>query len=83
MSQKASATAIGAFVLGAVALIVVGLLSFGSGKFLKNVETYALFFEGNAKGLSIGAPASFRGVKIGSVKDIKLVDDQSTDEVFV
>ncbi|MFQ5642589.1 MAG: MlaD family protein [Thiogranum sp.] len=83
MSQKASATAIGAFVLGAIALLVVALLTFGSGKFLKNTETYVLYFQGNAKGLNIGAPASFRGVKIGAVTDIKLLFDKSTDEVYV
>ena len=83
MSQKASPTAIGAFVLGAVALIITGLLTFGSGKLLKDVETFVLFFQGNAKGLNIGAPASFRGVKIGSVTNIQLVYDVSTDQAFV
>jgi paraquat-inducible protein B len=83
MSQKASPAAIGAFVLGAVALIITGLLTFGSGKFLKNTETYVLFFPGNAKGLNIGAPVSFRGVKFGSVSSIQLIWDRSTDEAFV
>lgn len=83
MSQKASPTAIGAFVLGAVALIITGLLTFGSGKFLKDVENYVLVFRGNAKGLNIGAPVSFRGVKFGSVSNIQLIWDNSTDEAFV
>ena len=83
MSQKASATAIGAFVLGAIALIITGLLTFGSGKFLKDVENYVLVFRGNAKGLNIGAPVSFRGVKFGSVSDIQLIWDASTDQAFV
>ncbi|MEA3243860.1 MAG: MlaD family protein [Pseudomonadota bacterium] len=83
MSQKASPTAIGAFVLGAVALIITGLLTFGSGKFLKDLDNKVLFFQGNTRGLNIGAPVSFRGVKIGSVKNIQLVYDVSTDEAFV
>jgi len=83
MSQKTSPTAIGAFVLGAVALIITGLLTFGSGKFLKDVENYVLFFRGNAKGLNIGAPVSFRGVKFGSVSNIQLIWDASTDDAFV
>jgi len=83
MSQKASATAIGAFVLGAIALLIVALLTFGSGKFLKDTQTFVLYFQGNAKGLNIGAPASFRGVKIGAVTDIQLLFDKSTDEVYV
>jgi paraquat-inducible protein B len=83
MSQKASATAIGAFVLGAIALVITALLTFGSGKFLKDVENYVLVFRGNAKGLNIGAPVSFRGVKFGSVSDIQLIWDASTDQAFV
>ncbi|HHJ17610.1 MAG TPA: MCE family protein [Gammaproteobacteria bacterium] len=83
MSQKVSATAIGAFVLGAIALLIIALLTFGSGKFLKDTETYVLYFKGNAKGLNIGAPASFRGVKIGVVTDVQLLFDRSTDEVYV
>jgi len=83
MSQKASATAIGVFVLGAIALLIVALLTFGSGKFLKDTKTFVLYFQGNAKGLNIGAPASFRGVKIGAVTDIQLLFDKSTDEVYV
>ncbi len=83
MSQKTSAAAIGAFVLGAIVLIVVALLAFGSGQFLKDTETYTLYFQGNANGLNIGAPVSFRGVKIGTVKQITLISDLSTDEVFV
>ena len=83
MSQKVSATAIGAFVLGALALIVTGLLTFGSGRFLKDTHTYVLYFEGNAKGLNVGAPASFRGVKIGTVRKVELVVNRSTAEIFI
>ena len=83
MSQKASPTAIGAFVLGATALIIAGLLFFGSGKFLREVETFSLYFTGNAKGLNVGAPIGFRGVQIGSVTDIRLIYDKSTDKVYI
>lgn len=83
MSQKASPTAIGAFVLGATALIIAGLLFFGSGKFFKEVNTYSLYFTGNAKGLNVGAPIGFRGVKIGSVTEVRLIYDTSTDKVYI
>lgn len=83
MSQKASATAIGAFILGAIALLIVALLTFGSGRFLKDTDTFVLYFQGNAKGLNIGAPTSFRGVKIGRVSGVKLLFDKSTAEVYV
>jgi paraquat-inducible protein B len=72
MSKAASKTMIGAFVLGAVALLVLGVLVFGSGKFFKKTMACDLFFEGSVQGLEIGSPVIFRGVKIGSVTDISL-----------
>ena len=79
MSKKASKTAIGGFVLGALALIVVGVLIFGSGKFMTKTETYVMYFEGSVRGLNVGAPIVFRGVKIGSVTRIQLV--ANTDDL--
>ena len=79
MSKKASKTAIGGFVLGALALIVVAVLIFGSGKFLTKTETYVMYFEGSVRGLNVGSPLVFRGVKIGSVTRIQLV--ANTDDL--
>lgn len=75
MSQKANSALIGTFVVGAVALIVGAIAVFGSGKFFKETKHYVMFFEGSVNGLSIGAPVAFRGVKIGSVTDIKILLD--------
>jgi len=72
VSKKASKTIIGAFVLGAVALIVAGVVVFGGGKFFKKTIKYVMFFDGSVKGLQIGAPVTFRGVKIGEVTDMVL-----------
>jgi len=75
MSKSASKTLIGAFVLGAIALGVIAVIIFGSGKFLTKRPVYVMFFEGSVKGLNEGSPVVFRGVKIGSVKDIELKAD--------
>jgi len=72
MAKQASKTVIGAFVVGALALVVAGVLIFGSGRFLEVRDTYIMYFEGSVKGLNIGAPVVLRGVKIGSVTDILL-----------
>ena len=79
MSKKANKTAIGGFVVGALALIVVGVMIFGSGKFLTKTQTYVMYFEGSVKGLNVGAPLVFRGVKIGAVTNILLV--ANTDDL--
>ena len=72
MSKQANKTVIGGFVVGAVALVVTGILIFGSGTFLTEKETYVMYFKGSVNGLHVGSPVVFRGVKIGSVTDIEL-----------
>lgn len=75
MSRQASKTVIGAFVVGAVALLIAGVLLFGSGRFFSEMKTYILFFSGSVKGLNVGSPVNLRGVRIGSVTDIKVEFD--------
>jgi len=72
MSKQASKSLIGAFVLGALVLVVAGIVVFGSDKFFRKVNKNVLFFEGSVKGLQIGAPVVFRGVQIGHVTNIVL-----------
>jgi paraquat-inducible protein B len=83
MSRKANKTIIGAFVVGAVMLLIGSLIIFGSGKLFRQTNKYVLFFEGSVKGLSVGAPVTFRGVKIGVVKEISLTFDPQTRFAFI
>lgn len=72
MSKQANKTLIGAFVVGAVVLVVAGVAIFGSGKFFTKTREYVMYFDGSLRGLSIGSPVAFKGVKIGSVTHIKI-----------
>jgi paraquat-inducible protein B len=72
MGRKANPTLIGAFVVGAIALVVAGLLVFGSGQMFKRTRKFVCFFTGAVDGLNVGAPVKFKGVEIGSVVDIRL-----------
>lgn len=72
MSKQASKSLTGAFVIGALALVVAGIVIFGSGKLFRKAFKNVMFFEGSVKGLQIGAPVVFRGVQIGQVTDIVL-----------
>jgi len=73
LSKQASKTVIGSFVVSALVLVVVGVLIFGSGNYLKERYRFMLFFQDSVKGLSVGAPVIFMGVQIGEVKDINVI----------
>ena len=38
--------------------------------------TFILFFDGSVRGLNVGAPVEFKGIKVGSVKDVRLEFDK-------
>jgi paraquat-inducible protein B len=63
-------TAIGLFVLGALALIVGGILFFGGGAFFSTRLPAVSFFHGSVAGLQVGAAVTYRGVEVGQVKAI-------------
>jgi paraquat-inducible protein B len=70
MSKSNSKTVIGVFVVIAVALVVFAVVILGSGKFFSDKPKYVMFFDGSVKGLAVGSPVVFRGVKVGSVTKI-------------
>ncbi|ROH89418.1 MCE family protein [Stagnimonas aquatica] len=76
--SKANPTAIGAFVLGALALVAVAIITLGGSALFTPKQRAVVFFEGNVNGLVVGAPVNFRGVKVGSVDRIALQFDATT-----
>ena len=72
MNEKMKKTAIGAFVVGGLALAALGVIAFGSGRLFSKTQKYVQYFDESVKGLSVGAPVMFRGVKVGSVVAIRL-----------
>ncbi len=83
MSRKANKTVIGLFVVVALVLLITGIVVFGSGTLFKRTNKFVLYFEGSVKGLSIGAPVTFRGVSIGTVKDISLIYDSKAGTIML
>lgn len=84
-------TTIGIFVIAALALLVVLIVTMGGNKWAQEFISYRLYFNSSVKGLTIGAPVMFRGISIGEVSQInlapqeKLRDDKSaalTRDVF-
>jgi paraquat-inducible protein B len=80
MAKKSNPKLIGGFVVGAIALAVIGAIAFGGGQFLAAKDKAVLFFSGSSlSGLDIGSPVTFRGVKVGTVTGIVIqydVDNQ-------
>jgi paraquat-inducible protein B len=79
MSKKISPTLIGGFVLGALALLVIAVIAFGSGRLFRQTKEFVAYFDGDVNGLHIGAPVKFRGVEVGSVKKILLQLEKSME----
>jgi paraquat-inducible protein B len=72
--KRTNPTLVGLFIVGAMALLISGLVMYGSGRFFSSDKrTFVLFFNENVQGLNVGAPVTFKGVKIGSVTDVQLV----------
>src|SRR5688572_20168813 len=70
--KRANPALIGGFVLGAVLLAVIGVVAFGSGQLFRDTERFISFFEGSITGLRVGAPVRFRGIDVGSVREIAI-----------
>jgi paraquat-inducible protein B len=70
---RANPAVIGGFVVGAIALIVIGLMLFGGTGWFVQRSKYVAYFPGSVKGLQVGAPVDFRGVTIGQVTEIRVL----------
>lgn len=78
MSTKSNSVVIGAFVVGAVALLAAGVALFGGAQYFTTKSQLVAYFEGSVKGLRVGSNVLFRGVRIGYVSEIQLLGDVAT-----
>jgi len=83
MARKSNPKLIGAFVVGAIVLAVAGVLAFGGGEFLEHREKAVLYFEGSLSGLDVGAPVTFRGVKVGTVTAVVIKYDVTKQKLYI
>lgn len=78
MAAKANPKVVGGFVVGAVALLVLVVGLFGGGNLLVKRPRAGTYFQGSVAGLEVGAPVTYRGVRVGEVKSIRLEVDSKT-----
>ena len=82
MSKQANPTLIGGFVVGAVALLAIGVAVFGGSELLAKRFNYVAYFEEQTKGLRVGSNVVLNGVRIGYVSEIALLIDESEYETM-
>jgi paraquat-inducible protein B len=75
--------AIGAFVLGGIVLGLGAIILFGNFRLFQPVTAAAVVFEGSISGLSVGAPVTFRGVRVGSVERIVIQYEPSNKTAYI
>ena len=62
--------AIGVFAAGAVALAIAAVFIFGANKLFVRKFPIVMFFDEDVNGLIVGAPVSYRGLRLGQVTEI-------------
>jgi paraquat-inducible protein B len=72
MQSKVNPTLVGLFVLLSLGLGLSALLLLSDGRLSHQTTRFILFFEGDVKGLQVGSPVNFRGVKVGSVESMSI-----------
>ena len=75
MTERASPTAIGAFVLGGLALLVIALVVLGGSALFAEHRSFVCYFDTSVKGLSVGSAVRYRGVEVGRVASSRAVFD--------
>lgn len=65
---------VGLFAIGALLLLLGAVIAVSGGRLLAEREIAELHFPGSVYGLQAGAPVVFRGVRVGSVLSVNVVD---------
>ena len=81
MSTRANPTLIGLFIIGGVALAIVGVAVLASGSWFATRSTFISYFDESVNGLEVGASVKFQGVPVGQVTNL-LIQIESSDRTF-
>jgi paraquat-inducible protein B len=76
-------TMVGAFVLGGVVLALAAIVLFGKFNLFQPSIRAAVVFENSIAGLSVGAPVTFRGVRVGAVDSVSIEFDPKTSVAYI
>ncbi|RMD86265.1 MAG: MCE family protein [Calditrichaeota bacterium] len=83
MPTRAQKIRLGIFVVFSVAALIILVAFFTSEKFLQKKDTYYIAYKDiSVSGLEEGSPVKYLGVKVGTVKDIR-IDPEDVSRVIV
>lgn len=83
MTESRKPFFIGVFLLSGVVLLVAGLLLLSRDSLLSRPAEYVVYFTGALDGLDVGADVTYRGVKVGNVRQIDLSYDRNLNDVVM
>lgn len=83
MKTKVSPAIVGMFVIGAFALGIVALLTFGGINFFAKPQRFVVYFDESVHGLNLGSSVQLRGVPVGRVVDLNVHYDSKTHHSVV
>ena len=69
--------------LGGIVLAVAAIVLFGKFSLFNPSVRAAIVFEDSIAGLSVGAPVTFRGVRVGAVESIAIEFDPETNVAYI
>jgi len=79
MKKGPSPQMVGAFVVGALVIVIVLVIALGSGRLFSKTYPFVVYFSQSVAGLQTGAPVTFKGVTIGSVRSVQLSLSEGPD----
>jgi paraquat-inducible protein B len=83
MKTKASPAVVGIFVIGAFALAVIAVLSFGGFHFFEKPERFIVYVDESVSGLDQGSAVKMRGVRVGRVTSLSIRYDRAKNRSVV
>jgi len=76
-------TIVGGFVLGGIGLALAAVVLFGKFNLFHPSIRAAVVFQDSIAGLSVGAPVTFRGVRVGAVESVDIEVDPQTQVAYI
>ena len=66
---------LGGFIVGAIVLMIIALLTFASGSWFQKRGHFVFYLTGSAQGLDKGTGVSLNGVGVGQIDSVGVVYD--------